>query len=161
MKSIRTCSFPSGLRRPRGSNTMPSADFSLHGHALPQPPRLSGKPYSRVRIEISPNKGRLRFEDDASFPRHVICPRPSSTSTCAHSSGSVSWSAAHSPGAIGLYVVSVRNLAGLGVKMSSNTNPLAYRSSSQASSPRSVTSPQLPSPRTSFLLSYIWYTASS
>ncbi len=27
---IRTCSFPSGLRRPRGSNTMPSADFWSH-----------------------------------------------------------------------------------------------------------------------------------
>ena len=79
--TIRTCSLPSGLRRPRGSNTMPSADFWSHRTELPQPPRLSGKPYSRVRFQISPDK-------------IVICPRPSSRSTSAPSSGSVSRSAA-------------------------------------------------------------------
>ena len=40
------------------------------------PPRLSGKPYSRVRVEISPNKGRSRWPNLAA-EEHVICPRPS------------------------------------------------------------------------------------
>ena len=62
-------------------------------------------------MKPSPNKGRLKT---SVVLKHVICPRPSATSTSAHSFGSVSLSAASSPGVVGLYVVSVRHLAGLG-----------------------------------------------
>ena len=55
---IRTCSFPSGLRRPRGSNTMPSADFWSHELSYPSRPAFQAKLYSRVRFQISPDKGR-------------------------------------------------------------------------------------------------------
>ena len=55
---IRTCSFPSGLRRPRGSNTMPSADFWSHELSYPSRPAFQAKPYSRVRFQISPDKSR-------------------------------------------------------------------------------------------------------
>ena len=37
---------------------MAAADFCSHGLGFPSPPRLSGKPYSRVRSQISPNKVR-------------------------------------------------------------------------------------------------------
>ena len=33
-----------------------SADFWRHESGCPGSPRLSGKPYSRVRVQISPNK---------------------------------------------------------------------------------------------------------
>lgn len=79
---------------------MASADFCRARAELPRSPRLSGKPYSRVRRQISPNKS-------------VMYPRPSATSTCTPSSGSASCSHGHSPGATGLNVVSVRHLAGL------------------------------------------------
>ena len=146
--TIRTCSFPSGLQRPRGSTTMPSADFWSHAtdHSV------------RPAFRASPTHG---YASRSPQIRVVICPRSSSTSTSAHSSGSVSQSAACSPGDVGLYVVSVRNLAGLGVNVTGGVGSGRFlRTHSQASSPRSVTSPQLPSPRTVFQWKFIWYTDS-
>ncbi len=59
---------PSRLRWSRRIGTTASADFCSHGLSYPSPPRLSGKPYSRVRLQISPDK-------------NVLCLCPSATST--------------------------------------------------------------------------------
>ena len=50
----------------------------------------------------------------------MICPRPSTRSTSANPSGSVSLLAASSPVVVGLYQVSVRHLAGLGENAAGN-----------------------------------------
>ena len=42
----------------RRFGTTASADFWSHEPGYPDPPRLSGKPYSRVRFQISPDKER-------------------------------------------------------------------------------------------------------
>ena len=115
LTKVRTCPFPSGLRRPRGSNTMPSADFSEHGvRCRKTAPLFTTSLTHGYASEISPNKGRSCCQE------HVICPCPSATSTSAPSSGSVSLSAASSPGVVGLNVVSVRHLAGLGENVADN-----------------------------------------
>ena len=139
----------------RTLGTTTFAHFSLRGLRFRSGPAFRASP-AHGYVSRSPQIRDASNRSEGFALRHVICPRPDSTS-----SGSVSWSAAHALGAIGLYVVSVRDLAGLGERMSRNTNPLAFRSSSQASFPGCATSPQLPSPRTSFLQSYIWHTASS
>ena len=70
--------------------------------ALPHRPRLSGKPYSRVRVELSPNKGR-----DLSLPKLPIYLRSCFPVRLRGQQPARRESSAS-------YRVSVRNLAGLG-----------------------------------------------
>lgn len=78
---------------------MASADFCEHDPGCPGSPRLSGKPYSRVRTQISPDKN-VNFHRTSSpstigvCRERFRCPR-----------------AAHLRVSLGLYGVSVRSLA--------------------------------------------------
>ncbi len=66
---------PSRCRWTWRIGTTTFADDFDHGDALPRPPRLSGKLYSRVRMKLSPNKGRSCCRSrtrDLSPPKFLI-----------------------------------------------------------------------------------------
>ena len=92
---------PSRLRWSRRVGTTASADFCSHESGLPRSPRLSGKPYSRVRSQISPNKN-VNFRCTSS---------PSTLESVGN--GFAVHRAAHLRVSLGLYDVSVRSLAAL------------------------------------------------
>jgi hypothetical protein len=128
--------------------TTASADFCLHESSCFESSRLSAEDaYSRVRLQISPNKS-------------VSYPCTSSTSTFAMLFPIWFRVLKHAhPIAPALYVISERSLAGLDEmshdrclrQVSFTLKSSVNHATSQASFPRSVTLPQLPSPRVAFL----------
>ena len=123
---------PSRLRWHCGFATMTSADFWWHESGYPDRPAFRASLYSRVRFQISPNKGReLSLHKCVNYPefcRKRLCGPRATRPRILEALMTF------------LFVTSQlwRDAAGC----------YADRAS-QASSPRSVTSPQLPSPSTS------------
>ena len=156
IETRRTCWFPSGLPRSRGSNTTPSADF----RSAPRGTRTLAPPFDQALLAGTPIGSPWIRDPRPKAKNNAYCSCPSSTSIYTPYLPIRFRVQMHAHLVRRPNVISVRSLTGLGVRLTTITcfEPCSCKQAfasltthSQTSSPRIVTSPQLPSPRVYFL----------